>query len=55
MQQFLEAGAANFALLDVGSGGGFDGLDLIRALRALASKGLPVPEYRIVNVDIDSF
>lgn len=45
---------------DIGSGGGFDGIDLHRILSSAVRRShesdtpLPLPRYRIVNVDIDT-
>jgi SAM-dependent methyltransferase len=52
----LTAGQGNLTLLDIGCGGGFDGLDIMRILTGIhraAPAGLTFPEHRIFNVDID--
>lgn len=49
----LSRGASSFTFLDIGCGGGFDGLELKRLLVAMEEKGVPIPEHRIINVDID--
>jgi SAM-dependent methyltransferase len=52
-RHWLDRGVRNFAFLDIGCGGGFDGLDLKRILLALSNKGVSIPDHRIINVDVD--
>jgi hypothetical protein len=51
----ITLGANNFTLLDIGAGGGFDGLEIQRCLAELQYKSpeLPIPEYKIINIDPD--
>jgi hypothetical protein len=48
----------NFALLDIGCGGGFDGLEVQRIMHGIKEKinklsGFSLSEFKIINIDID--
>jgi hypothetical protein len=48
----------NFALLDIGCGSGFDGLEVHRIMQEIKNRiepfgGLRLPMFKVVNIDID--
>lgn len=48
---------ASVQVVDIGSGGGFDGLDLVRLFEALGEEAvtaLRLPRLRVINVDLDA-
>lgn len=45
----------DFGFLDIGSGGGFDSLEIARLVSSIADKGDAHSRISIVNVDIDTF
>lgn len=39
--------------IDIGSGGGFDGIEILRKLEKLQKAGIPTPNCRAINIDVD--
>jgi len=53
LERFGTAQTERFVFWDIGAGAGFDSLDVARQFTALEAAGRPVPDYRLVNVDVD--
>jgi len=56
--EVIKRSNGNFALLDIGCGGGFDGLEVQRILHEIKEKtknqaGFRLPKFKIINNDID--
>ncbi len=58
MLAIMQKSNGNFALLDIGCGGGFDGIEVHRIMHEIKEKiknqsGFTLPRFRVINNDID--
>ncbi|HAV64279.1 MAG TPA: hypothetical protein DCY13_18175 [Verrucomicrobiales bacterium] len=53
LSESLDRGTSQITFWDIGSGAGFDSLDVARQLCRLESLGHSLPSYRLINVDVD--